>query len=126
MAFTQVAVVGTFTTADGGDPARGRIRFTPTEAMTNDGVVVVAAPVMALLDAAGEIQLSLAATDDDGTATASETPAYYRVEELLAGQRPRAWRITVPSSGGGGGAFPASYTSDYPRTALDLADVTPE
>lgn len=124
MAFTQTTVVGAFTTADG-DPARGRIRFTPTEAMTNDGVVTVAAPVTATLDAAGEIQLSLTATDDADTTTASDTPAYYLVEELLAGQRPRAWRITVPS-GGAPDVYPDSYTADYPGDVVDLADVTPE
>lgn len=121
MAFTQVVVTGTFTTSDG-DPARGRLRFTPTEAMTNGGVVVVAAPVVATLNAGGRISVSLAATDDADTVTASEAPARYLVEELLVRQRPRVWQITVPSSFSAPNVYPADYTADYPGGGLNLAD----
>lgn len=91
MAFTQVAVTGTFATSDG-DPARGRLRFTPSEAMANDGVVVVAAPVTVTLDSAGELTVTLAATTDPGTTPGDVT---YLVEELLVGQRPHAYRVAL-------------------------------
>lgn len=94
MAFTQVALAASFTTP-GGDPARGRVRFTPSEAMANGGVVVVAAPVTVTLDAGGEISLSLPASDDAATLTLSGTQAHYLVEELLVGQRPRSYRVAI-------------------------------
>lgn len=90
MAFTQVTVTGAFESADG-DPARGRIRFTPEGAMTNDGVTVVAAPVTATLDG-GQLTVSLAANTDPDTTPADTT---YLVEELLAGQRSCAYRIAL-------------------------------
>lgn len=94
MAFTQVALAAAFTTPDG-EPARGRVRITPSTAMGNGGIVVVAAPVTVTLDPGGELALTLAATDDDDTVTPSTAQAYYLVEELLVGQRPRSYRITL-------------------------------
>lgn len=105
MAFTQVAVAGTYVLADG-TPAEGAVRFTPTDPMRNDGIVI-AAPVTADLDGDGALSTTLAATDDVGTLP---TGVGYRVEPLLAGQPTHSYLIVVPQATVG---------------ALDLAAVVP-
>jgi hypothetical protein len=108
-AITRVTLTGEFD-APGGAPARGWLRFTPTEPMHNGALTVAAVPVVASLDAAGEISAQLYATDDPDTTTASGDDPFYLVEELLAGQKPRAYRITLTRA----------------DTTQDLADLAPE
>lgn len=108
MAFTNVTLTGTF--VDGtGAAMKGWLRFTPTETMHNGTDIRAASPVVAFLSS-GAISVVLAATDDSGTTTISGATPYYRVEELIHGQRARSCRIAL----------------GHADTTQDLADITPE
>lgn len=80
MAFTTVTVTRDYDLADGTDPA-GTVTFTPTTPM-NNGVTVVAAPVVARLDVDGLLSIQLAANTDPATLP---TGAYYLVQEVIGG-----------------------------------------
>lgn len=108
MAFTNVTLTGTFTTADG-DPALGWLRFTPTETMHNGTDMRAASPVLAFLSS-GAISVVLAATDDSATTTISGDVPFYLVEELIRGARARSYRIALV----------------HTDITQDLADITPE
>jgi hypothetical protein len=73
VAFTYVTVTRDYDLADGEEPI-GTVVFTPTAAMVNAGVTVVAAPVRAVLDTAGVLTISLAANTDPATGATHPPP----------------------------------------------------
>lgn len=89
MAFTPVLVTADYDLPDGLDPT-GTVSFTPTEPMIN-GTTVIAAPVTGMLDVDGKLSITLAATDDTATTTASGKPAMYLIEESISGATRRGY-----------------------------------
>jgi hypothetical protein len=96
VAFTYVTVTRDYDLADGEEPI-GTVVFTPTAAMVNAGVTVVAAPVRAVLDTAGVLTISLAANTDPAT---DPTGVSYLVEEFIAGATTRRYYVQIPHAAG--------------------------
>jgi hypothetical protein len=95
VAFTQVAVTGTYQYADG-TPASGAVVFTPTAVMRNGAHVVEASRTVQIV--AGAISTTLAATDNPGT---TPTGVSYQVTTHIAGARAReTYYLEVPYNGG--------------------------
>jgi len=97
VAFTQVTVTRDYDLATGSAPS-GQVSFTPSDWLVNSGVTVPAAPVVALLDAAGKVAVVLVANTDPDTVPAG---SYYLVQEDITGQPRRIYQITIPASVGG-------------------------
>jgi len=70
------------------------VTFTPSHWLVNNGVTVPAAPVVATLDAAGRLSISLVSNVDIDTVPAG---SYYEVQEDILGQPRRNYQITVPA-----------------------------
>lgn len=99
MAFTQVAITGSFQNADG-TPATGTVTFAPTATMRNSGTgpeTTVASPITVDL-VAGELDTTLAATDDPATLP---TGVAYAVKIETSGTRSgERFLLDVPYDGG--------------------------
>ena len=110
MAFTTIAVTGTYLQADNSTPATGNVSFIAATAMTDAANDQIVAPtfVTATLNGSGAFSINLTATNDTTTSPSGVT---YEVTENidLAGQN--KYNIEVP------------YNS--PGLTLDLADITP-
>jgi hypothetical protein len=91
VAFTTVTLTRDYDLADGTDPT-GTVTFTPTTPMVN-GVTVVAAPVVARLDADGLLSIELAANTDPATLPAPT--GYYLVQEVIGGVA-RSYYVQIP------------------------------
>jgi hypothetical protein len=96
VAFTQIVVTRDYDLATGSPPA-GTVSFTPSAWLVNSGVTIPAASVVATLDVAGKISISLAANTDPGTVPAG---SYYTVAEVIVGQARRSYRIYIPYDAG--------------------------
>jgi hypothetical protein len=97
MAFTQVVVTRDYDLATGAAPS-GTVYFTLSDWLVNGGVTVVPAALVAPLDVAGKIAISLVVNTDPGTLP---TDSYYTVREDIVGQPRRTYQIVIPSSLGG-------------------------
>lgn len=91
--FTHVTVARNYDLATGDAPS-GTVSFTPSAWLVNNGVTVVPAPVVAVLDTEGRIAIALVVNDDPATTPAD---SYYTVLEEILGQPRRSYRITIPS-----------------------------
>jgi len=94
--FTAVLLTEDFVYADGALPdGESFVDFLLTTPLTNTvtGRRVPAAPIVARLDSAGHLSVTLWATNDPTTAP---TGAAYRVTERIAGQDPRTYYIVLP------------------------------
>lgn len=94
--FTHVTVTRDYDLATGAAPA-GTVTFTPSAWLVNNGVTVVAAPVVATLDVDGVIAIDLVANTDPGTAPAG---SHYTVREDIRGQLRRTYRVVIPHGAG--------------------------
>jgi hypothetical protein len=97
VAFTYVQVTRTYELATD-VPATGSVRFRPIDRMVN-GLTVVSAPVTAVLDVAGSINVLLAATTDPATRPIGVT---YEVREQITGQAVVVYYVSVPHDAPGG------------------------
>ncbi len=95
MAFTVVTVTRDYTLANGLAPV-GRVHFTPAVPMVNDATIV-AAPVVAQLDANGSLSIPLAANTDLGT---NPGDSYYIVREEITGQPRQQYSVRIPHDAG--------------------------
>lgn len=93
MAFTAVAVTGTFQ-GESGAAASGTLTFTLTQAMENSNVVIPPNPITVTLDGTGHFSQTLFANDDAGTAPQGVS---YGVTEQITNAQPRDYFIIVPS-----------------------------
>lgn len=117
-AFTRIAVTRDYDLATGSAPA-GTVSFTPSDWLVNGGVTVPAAPVIAALDADGKIAVTLVANTDPDTVPAD---SYYTVQEDIAGQPRRQYRLRIPHTLGSSvdlAGFAATYP-DNPLTGYGL------
>jgi hypothetical protein len=110
MAFTTIAVTGTFLQADNSTPATGNVSFIASTSMTDSSNNQIIAPtlVTATLNGSGSISVNLTATTDS---TTSPTGVTYEVTENINGAGQNKYNIAVPHN--------------QPGATLDLADVTP-
>lgn len=110
MAFTTIAVTGTYLQADNSTAATGNVSFIASTSMTDASNNQIVAPtlVTATLNGSGSFSLNLTATDDTTTSPSGVT---YEVTENidLAGQNKYNIEIAFNS----------------PGLTLDLADITP-
>lgn len=94
MAFTEITVQGSFTSAS--DPAAGTVTFTLCQPISNDGEVLPCEPTTATLDGSGAISVVLVATDDTDTVPQG---VWYGVTEQISGAQPRDYFIEVSATG---------------------------
>jgi hypothetical protein len=110
MAFTTIAVTGTYLQADNSTAATGNVSFIASTSMTDASNNQIVAPtlVTATLNGSGSFSLNLTATNDTTTSPSGVT---YEVTENidLAGQNKYNIEIAFNS----------------PGSTLDLADITP-
>lgn len=104
MAFTPIMVTRQYYDADL-SAASGRVHFTPTSVMINEGTVV-AGPVTGELDPTGRLEVLLAANTDPDTVPSIPDFASYRVVEQIDGQPRREYFVQIPH--------------DAPNGAVDL------
>ncbi len=124
--FTAVHLTEDFIYADGGLPnGESRVEFLLTTPLTNSatGRRVPAAPIVAHLDSAGHLSVTLWATDD---LTTVPVGAAYRVTERIAGQDPQTYYIVLPATAPGGEAILGLLVpgTTAPPTYYVLASVT--
>lgn len=101
MAFTQIAVTGSYQLADG-TAVDGTVTFTPTTAMSNGSgstEVSVSAPVVGAI-VGGAVTASLAATDDADTTPAGVTYLVEVRSHRHPGLVEPVWWLPVPAAGG--------------------------
>lgn len=103
--WAQIPIIGTFRHSDGAIAA-GRVRFLANQVVVCEGEIVYPERFTAVLDANGEISISIPATDDPDI---NPTGWVYYVVEDIIGKSPRVYTIAVPYDGG----------------TIDLADVIP-
>ena len=110
MAFTTIAVTGTFLQADGSTPATGNVTFIASTTMQDSSNNQIIAPTLSTgtLNGSGAFSVNLAATDDS---TTQPTGVTYEVTENIDGAGQNKYSIEVPSASIG--------------ATMDLADVTP-
>lgn len=109
MAFTTIAVTGTFYEADGSTLASGNVTFIASTSMNDSATNAIVAPTLATATlASGVIALNLTATTDSTTQPAGVT---YEVTENINGAGQNKYSIEIPHNS--------------PDATLDLADITP-
>jgi hypothetical protein len=110
MAFTTIAVTGTFLQSDGSTPAEGNVTFIASTSMQDSSNNQIVAPTLGTgtLNGSGSISVNLTATDDSTTQPSGVT---YEVTENIDGAGQNKYSIEVPSASNG--------------ATLDLADITP-
>ena len=110
MAFTTIAVTGTFLQADNSTAATGNVTFIASTTMQDSSNNQIIAPTLSTgtLNGSGSISVNLTATDDS---TTQPTGVTYEVTENIDGAGQNKYSIAVPSNSGG--------------ATLDLADITP-
>jgi lysophospholipase L1-like esterase len=96
MTFTLVPVTRTY--LDGATPRTGTVRLQLVGALYNGGEVADRQPVVAPLDSAGKISLSVRATNDPDTLPVGG--GTYEVTETLSGLSTATYFIAVPYDGG--------------------------
>jgi hypothetical protein len=110
MAFTTIAVTGTFLQADNSTPATGNVTFIASTTMQDSSNNQIIAPTLSTgtLNGSGSISVDLTATDDS---TTQPTGVTYEVTENINGAGQNKYSIEVPSASN--------------AATLDLADITP-
>ena len=110
MAFTTIAVTGTFLQSDGSTAAEGNVTFIASTTMQDSSNNQIIAPTLSTgtLNGSGSISVNLTATDDSTTQPSGVT---YEVTENIDGAGQNKYSIGVSSSSSEG--------------TLDLADITP-
>ena len=110
MAFTTIAVTGTFLQADNSTPATGNVTFIASTTMQDSSNNQIIAPTLSTgtLNGSGSISVNLTATDDS---TTQPTGVTYEVTENIDGAGQNKYSIEVPNASNG--------------ATLDLADITP-
>lgn len=122
----DVAVRGRYLKGDD-TPASGQVTFAPRPRSINDsgdGDILVSSAVTAVLDDAGEFEVTLQASDDPSLAPTGWT--YLVVERITGARGVRAYDIDVPTSAAGPGidlwdVAPASPASGDPTVFPTLA-----
>jgi hypothetical protein len=87
-----IIVTGSWPTPGANTPS-GAVTFTLTAPLTGSGEIVPVIPIIATLDATGEIAQQLYATDVDELTPPN---AQYQVDEQVGGGTTRTYFITVP------------------------------
>lgn len=114
MTFTNVTVVGTYTTV-AGTPAAGSVALQATADMQDgSGDIRVATIVSAPLDGAGHVSLLVTATDDPTTSPSSVS--YTVTERIVGAPTVRTYNVGVPHTSPLVGGMPT----------LDLSTVAPQ
>jgi hypothetical protein len=110
MAFTTIALTGTFLQADNSTAATGNVTFIASTTMQDSSNNQIIAPTLSTgtLNGSGSISVNLTATDDSTTQPSGVT---YEVTENIDGAGQNKYSIEVPSASTG--------------ATLDLADITP-
>jgi hypothetical protein len=109
MAFTTIAITGTFYEADGSTLASGNVTFIASTTMNDSATnAIVTATLATATLASGVISLNLTATTDP---TTQPTGVTYEVTENIDGAGQNKYSIEVPHNS--------------PNATLDLADITP-
>jgi hypothetical protein len=111
MAFTPITVTRRYLNLDL-TPATGGVTFTPQVPMIN-GDTVVAAPIGGALDAAGNLNIEIAANNDPDT---RPLDVAYLVREEIDHQRRREYYVVIPYDAPGG-------TIDL--SSLPIAEIPP-
>jgi hypothetical protein len=94
--FTYVLVTRDYDLATREAP-HGRVYFTLSDWLVNDGITIVPAPRYALLDQDGTIAISLVANTDPTTDPAGSV---YAVREVISGQPVRTYQVQIPHTAG--------------------------
>lgn len=121
----DVAVRGRYLKGDD-TPASGQVTFAPRPRSINDsgdGDILVSSAVTAVLDDAGEFEVTLQASDDPSLAPTGWT--YLVVERIVGAREVRAYDIDVPTAAAGPGidlwtVAPASASAGEPTAFVTL------
>lgn len=92
--WARIPITATYLLRDeAGTPATGRVEFRSSQIVVADGSIIVPVRVTATLDSAGQISLSLPATDDPDIQPNSWT---WSVTEIIDRQPRRTYALAVP------------------------------
>jgi hypothetical protein len=107
-------VAGTYLTA-AGEPAKGRVTFTPSTTVVDaDDAVVVEDTIVAILDENGQFELDLPTTDN---ALLSPSGWAYKVNVRLHGVKPKSFYAFLPYGNGSTVDIATNRTSDSSLTS---------